>query len=169
MVQKVVTITARTWSQVPASSAVYAMFGGEPPRTWVAYVGLAGDLQRRLIQHFVRRDSSVVTRSSAVGVNVDLVVRVDWWEHAAFNNPDALHAAELIGFEVLQPALVSRGGVRKQARERAADPTYRSEVEALFRSAPTGRYVPPRLGDLARDIESLEARVAELEKRLGDV
>ena len=56
------------------------MYGGEGVgRGWVAYVGIAGNLRSRLDQHFVRRDSSVVTGTSAVGVNVEHVRYVDWW------------------------------------------------------------------------------------------
>ena len=41
------------------------MYGGERMGAgWVAYVGIAGNLHRRLEQHIVRRDSSVVTRTS---------------------------------------------------------------------------------------------------------
>lgn len=61
------------WADVPKAPAVYAMYGGLPPRTWVAYVGIAGNVQQRLLQHFDRRDSSVVTGVSAVGINIDAV------------------------------------------------------------------------------------------------
>ncbi len=37
-------------ADVPGIPAVYAMYGGERPRTWVAYVGIAGNLQGRLTQ-----------------------------------------------------------------------------------------------------------------------
>jgi len=78
------TRAVSSWNEIPRVPAVHAMYGGEPPRTWVAYVGMAGDVQSRLIQHFVQRDSSVVTGSSAVGVNIELVRFVDWWEHPDF-------------------------------------------------------------------------------------
>jgi hypothetical protein len=162
-----VTVHAVTWGDVPACPAVYAMYGGERPRTWVAYVGLAGELQGRLIQHFVRRDSSVVTRSSAVGVNIDRVVHVDWWEHPSFADVDSLHAAELIASEILQPALVSRGGVRRTARALAADQAFRSDIESLFKGRPQGRYRPPRIGEVARQLRDLEQRVEALEKHLS--
>jgi excinuclease UvrABC nuclease subunit len=75
------THVVATWADVPKGPAIYAMYGGEPPRSWVAYVGDAGNLRQRLTQHFVNRDSSVVTGTSAAGLNIDHVTRVDWWEH----------------------------------------------------------------------------------------
>ena len=68
---------------------------------------MAGNLHRRLIQHFVNRDSSVVTGTSAAGLNIDYVRHVDWWEEAGFADPDRLRAAELVAFNVFEPALRS--------------------------------------------------------------
>lgn len=148
---------ASRWSLVPQVPAVYAMYGGEPPRTWVAYVGIAGGLQGRLIQHFVRRDSSVVTATSAVGVNIDLVHHVNWWENPEFADADRRHAAEMIAFDVLNPALRSRGSPRAAARLLTEDVAFGASMENLFRQAPTGRYTPPRLSDVASRLEDLRA------------
>ena len=70
------------------------------------------------------------------------------------------HAAELIAFRVLDPALRSRGTTRQQAAEIAADDSFVDAMEKLFSGSPAGRYIPPRLADLAE-------KVAELEKRLA--
>lgn len=148
------TRSVSTWPEVPALPAVYAMHGGERPRTWVAYVGIAGDLQGRLRQHFVRRDSSVVTGSSAVGVNIDLVNHVDWWEHPTFADDDHRHAAEMIAFEVLDPALRSRGSPRRSARDLFDDSSFHADDAAVpkaghwtFHPATTQR--PGRRGPFA--------------------
>jgi hypothetical protein len=66
-----VPISSKPWSAVPKESGIYAMYGGLPPRTWVAYVGQAGNVAQRLAQHLDRRSSSVATGTSAVGLNVD--------------------------------------------------------------------------------------------------
>ena len=158
------TRSVSTWPEVPAVPAVYAMYGGERPRTWVAYVGIAGDLQGRLRQHFVRRDSSVVTGSSAVGVNIDLVNHVDWWEHPTLADDDHRHAAEMIAFEVLDPALRSRGSPRRNARDLFDDAGFRAEMVQLFQTSSTGRFTPPRLTDLAAEVRSLRARLSQLEE-----
>jgi hypothetical protein len=139
------------------------MYGGEPPRTWVAYVGIAGGVQGRLIQHFVRRDSSVVTGTSAVGVNIEHVRFVDWWEHPLLEDESQRHAAELIAFRVLDPALRSRGNTRQAATALLADHAFVAAIEELLTSPPTGRYWPPRLSDLSERVGGLEARVAALE------
>lgn len=141
------------------------MYGGEPPRTWVAYVGIAGGVQGRLIQHFVRRDSSVVTGTSAVGVNIEHVRFVDWWEHPLLEDEVNRHAAELVAFRVLDPALRSRGNTRQAATALLSDVGFVEAVEKLLTSPPTGRYWPLRLADLAERVSTLEARLAALEGR----
>jgi hypothetical protein len=164
-----VTRVVTGWGDVPRIPAIYAMHGGEPPRTWVAYVGMAGEIQGRLIQHFVRRDSSVVTRSSAVGVNIDFVRHVEWWEHPAFQDGDRLHAAELIAFEVLDPALRSRGNPRRAAVLLSQEPEFRITMEPLFKGPPAGRLTLPMLWDTAAHLQKLEGRVEELEARVRDL
>ena len=54
-------------SRLPAVPAIYAMYGGDPSRH-VAYVGKGKSLIGRVGQHLVRRDSSVVTGTTAVGL-----------------------------------------------------------------------------------------------------
>jgi len=69
------------------------MYGGES-RSWVAYVGVTGtDLRGRIEQHLVRRDSSVATGASAVGLNPDHVREIAWWEDDRFSNRSMLEAA----------------------------------------------------------------------------
>ena len=133
------TDVVATWAEVPKKPAIYAMYGGEPPRSWVAYVGDAGNLRQRLTQHFVNRDSSVVTGTSAAGLNIDHVTRVDWWEHPRLEEEDSRRAAELVAFDVLEPALRSRGNPRQAARELYADPDFNEELASVFRAPPTGR------------------------------
>ena len=163
-----VTIEARRWSEVPQRPGLYAMYGGEPPRTWVAYVGIAGGIQGRLIQHFVRRDSSVVTGTSAVGVNIEHVRFVDWWEHPLLEDEVHRHAAELVAFRVLDPALRSRGNTRQAALALLQDVNFVEAFEQVLLSPPSGRYWPPRIGDLVDRVATLEARLAALEGRAAE-
>jgi hypothetical protein len=139
------------------------MYGGERDR-WVAYVGIAGNLRLRLTQHFVRRDSSVVTSTSAVGVNIDHVTQVDWWESALFKDDDARHAAELVAYGVLEPALRSRAKPRSAAMRLYEDAEFRAAVRRVLRRPPSGRLLPPRLSDLAQRLTDLERRVRLLEQ-----
>lgn len=63
-------------SGLPSVPAVYAMYGGRGASAYVAYVGLADVLKRRVGQHLIRRDSSIVTGVAAVSLNPDLVTEV---------------------------------------------------------------------------------------------
>jgi hypothetical protein len=105
-----VAISSRPWNAVPKEPGIYAVYGGLPPRTWVACVGQAGNVAQRLGQHLDRRSSSVTTGTSAVGLNVDHIAYVDWWLHPSFSDKTHRLAAERIAFRVLEPALRSRGG-----------------------------------------------------------
>src|SRR5262245_8537370 len=105
---------------MPHVPAVYAMYAGEPPRTWVAYVGMASDVHGRLFQHFVRRDSSVVA-AAAVRLDLDYIRFVEWWEHEDFKDSAIRHAAELIAFDVFEPVLRSRGNPIAAALEHYED------------------------------------------------
>ena len=102
-------------SELPRVPAIYALYGGEG-RRYVAYVGLGGNLRQRIEQHLIRRDSSVVAGIQAVGLRADHVRQVDWWEDAGFSDDVRLQAAELVAFDVLEPALRSRGGIAEAAR-----------------------------------------------------
>ena len=152
---------------VPDDPGVYAMYAGEPPRTWVAYVGMGGNLHRRLFQHFIRQDSSVVA-AAAVRLDLDYVRFVEWWEHDDFSDGAKLHAAELVAFDVFEPVLRSRGNPSRAAVELYNDPSFREEFERFFRAGPAGRMFHARLPDLARDVYRLEARVLALEERLAE-
>jgi hypothetical protein len=169
--------TARGWAVgLPRAPAVYAMYGSGRR---VAYVGMAGQLHSRLSQHFVRRDSSVVTPATPVRLDTDHIRHVEWWEHASFADRDLLHAAELVAFDVLDPVLRSRGNPTAAAMAVYQDEKFRAEWERAFTSAPTGRLVRTRLQDLARQVLRLEERVSALEEpalyadgtpvRVGDV
>jgi len=62
--------------ELPSVPAVYAMYGAQGHRMYVAYVGIAGTLKNRVIQHLIRRGSSVATGTSAAGLNPDLTTGV---------------------------------------------------------------------------------------------
>jgi excinuclease UvrABC nuclease subunit len=56
-------------SELPNVPGVYAMYGGQGRGLYVAYVGVAKQLRRRMMQHLVKRDSSIATGTSAVALN----------------------------------------------------------------------------------------------------
>src|SRR3954464_15241917 len=91
---------------LPPVPGIYALYGGKG-RQYVAYVGLADNLRSRIKQHLVNRDSSVTTGTGAVGLNADYIRAVGWWVDESFSDRTALQAAELVAFDVLEPALRS--------------------------------------------------------------
>ena len=125
-------------ADTPNRSAIYALYAGSGRSHYVVCVGIAGKLRQRLIQHFVRRDSSVTTGVSAVSLNPDLITDIEWWENRAFDECAALEAAELIAFEQMEPALRSRGAARQEARQSAAKPEFRQQMMELLSGPPTG-------------------------------
>jgi hypothetical protein len=143
------------------------MYAGEPPRTWVAYVGMAANVHRRLSQHFINRDSSVIT-AGAVRLDLEYIRYVEWWEHEDFSDGAKLHAAELVAFDVFEPVLRSRGSPTRAAVEHYEDPAFRERFEQMFIGGPTGRMLHSRLPDLARKVHSLEERVRTIEEKLAD-
>ena len=148
---------------VPKTPALYALYGGRARNAWVAYVGIAGDLRQRLVQHFERRDSSIVTGVSAVGLNIDAVAYVHWWEADHFDDRTNLRASEVAAFDLLDPALRSRGGVTQDAEDLAGRRAFARKIEKLIEAGPTGRYTPTTLADLEDRLVQLERRIAQLE------
>jgi hypothetical protein len=118
-------------------------------------------------RHDIRRDSSVVA-AAAVHLDLDYIRYVEWWEHEHFNDDTTRQAAELVAFDVLQPALRSRGMAPLAAQELYSDPDRHAELEQVFRAEPTGRFFHARLPDVARQVHALEARIAALEETIRD-
>ena len=143
---------------LPNGPAVYAFHGSR----YVAYVGIAGRLKQRIIQHVIRRDSSAAVATSAIILNPDQLSGLNWWEHPAFNKTVHLKAAELIAFEILNPALRSRSGTDKAGHRLAGDGKFSEEISALFHGPPTGSISFPSLVDAMDRIGKLEEQVKKL-------
>jgi hypothetical protein len=156
-------------SDLPNRPAVYALYGGSGSNLYVAYVGVADTLKRRIVQHLVLRNSSITTGTAAVSLNPELVTEVRWWEHPNFNQRDTLEAAELVAFELLDPALRSRGGITARARLLYADPSFHANMQAHFSGEPSGLLVMPTLQTALARIAALEKRIAELEYLVSKV
>lgn len=161
-----VTKEVETIGEVARTPGIYAMYGGERVgQGWVAYVGIAGNLHRRLEQHVIRRDSSVVTGTQAVCVHIEHVRYIDWWTSDLFEDDDARHAAELVAFDVLNPALRSRGRPRQNARTLADDGAFQAKICDLLNEQPHGRLVLPTLTGMAERLRAVEARLDALDQR----
>lgn len=114
-------------------------------------------------QHLVLRNSSVTTGTSIVGLRADLVRYVLWWDHDDFGQDQKRLAAELVAFDVLQPTLRSRAGIRAPAHKLSRDDVFRARMTSLFEGAPAGRRQVLSLSDLAGDVTDLRQRVERLE------
>lgn len=157
------TTTLRRIGDVPNVPAVYALYGGGGAAAYVAYVGVADRLRARLAQHFLRRDSSVVTAVSAVALVPENVSEIRWWEHPSFADRTCLEAAEAVAFEALEPALRSRSRLRGGARELLEAPGVAARYRELLSGPESGRVVLPTLQSALDRIDELERRLARLE------
>lgn len=154
---------------LPTAPAVYSLYGGNGKNCYVAYVGIADNVRRRIRRHLLRRSSSVVTRAAAVSLNPELVTMVEWWEHDSFDEPDNLKAAELVAFERLDPVLRSRGNVSEHVAALAQEPSFVREMQELLAREPAGRFVRTSLDEALSRISALEAKIAEHERLLASI
>src|SRR5688572_9387516 len=154
-------------SDLPNVPAVYAMYGGRGSRQYVAYVGVADLLRQRIVQHLVRRDSSVTTGTAAVGLNPNYITEVRWWAHPDFGQRAVLTAAEEVAFDVLNPALRSRGATGREAKLLYEDSAFNERMHQLFATSPSGSLTIPSLQDALARIDDLEQRLSDLEARVG--
>ncbi|RMG56022.1 MAG: hypothetical protein D6723_01400 [Acidobacteria bacterium] len=158
--------TLTSISELPNVPAVYALYGGRRRGVYVAYVGIADALRRRIIQHLVGRDSSIAAGTSAVVLNPDYVTEVRWWEHPEFKERHVLEAAELVAFDVLDPALRSRRNIRQRVKQLYVDEEFRQKMRSLLAGEPTGRLRIFTLQDVIEKIAEIEERVSAIERRL---
>lgn len=154
---------------LPNVPAVYSFYSGERGPQHVTYVGTAGKLKPRIMQHLMRRDSSVTTGTSAASLNPDYVTNLSWWEHQDFEDTEKLKAAELVAFEVLNPVLRSRGAVNRSAFQLLSDKAFYEKMKNLFESNPTGNIKFPSLTDVIERINELEKRIDQLETLLENL
>ena len=154
---------------LPNVPAVYALYSGKRRASYVAYVGIAGHLKQRIIQHLIRRDSSVATGTSAVNLNPDFVSKICWWENSDFWKADHLKAAEMVAFEVLNPALRSRGAVDNAGMSLFEDETFKNKYVEFFEGEPTDTIEFPSLTDAMEKIKTIEAKLLELEKIIQEL
>jgi hypothetical protein len=151
--------------ELPNLPAVYALYCGASAHD-VVYVGVAEKLKQRIIQHFLRRDSSVTTCTTAANLNPDFITRMQWWHHDNFEDRSRLEAAEVIAFELLNPTLRSRGRVNSQAVTLLENDDFHQAMTKLFKSPPSGTLTFPSLTDAFRKIDELERELTEIKQLL---
>ena len=144
-------ISSKLFSSAPNKPAVYCLI----ERNDVIYVGISKNLRDRLRQHFVRKDSSITTGTSAASLNPEYVDQVSWWSHDSFSNRDKLEAAEIVAFEIFNPILRSRGNLTDGAKAMLTK-NYEKEMTQLFKAKSSGKIFIPTMQDLIDRIEKLE-------------
>lgn len=150
---------------MPKWEGIYAFFEGDPDKVACAYVGESGNLNSRIKQHLVLRNSSVTTGRSVVGLRADLIRYVQWWDREDFADKARRLAAELVAFDVLDPTLRSRAGINAEARTLSQNKTFRRRMEKLFEEA-DGQLHIRALVDLADKMAELETRLSAVEELL---
>lgn len=159
-------LEVKTFSEIPSVPAVYALCGRATLHrgTYIAYVGHTHNLRTRINDHLIARETRVITGLSAVSLNPENVMEVHWWEHPSFSERTVREGAELVAFEVLNPALRSLAPELKRARRAYDDRSFRDEMTSLLSGEPTGRFVVPSLRGALERIEALERRLSALEE-----
>lgn len=152
----------KTVYDLPSVPSIYALCGGREKK-YIAYVGNTKDLKNRIQQHLIGRDSSIATGTSTVGLNPDYVTEVRWWEHPKFEIKDHRLAAELVAFDVFNPALRSRSSRKKEAKKLYTNEDFRKEMEKLFKKDVSGILELQTFDDLLKKIDDLEARIKKIE------
>lgn len=126
-------------------------------------MGIGKSVRQRLIQHIVRRNSSVVTRISAVSLDPDKITEVRWALYPEYNR--YLREAEIIALRVLKPVLRSRGAVSAPVEYIANRPDFRRKMKALFQRPPTGFLNIVSHEGLILKVEQLEVIIKKLKQK----
>jgi hypothetical protein len=153
-------------ADVPEWEGIYSFYDRDPRSAACAYVGETTNLRRRLRQHLVLRNSSVATGTSVVGLRVDLIRYVQWWDHGDFASDVKRLAAELVAFDVLDPTLRSRAGIRAESLKLSQRTPFRRRMTSVFEGKPAGRLQVLALPDVAAQLAQLHERVAMLEDHI---
>ena len=156
-------LRVHTVSSLPNLPSVYAIYGKnhEIP----IYIGKTKTLKERIKQHLISRNSSIVTGQNGYSLDPDYVEKVAWWQHEYFYDPSQLEAAELIGFEQMNPIIRSQGNKTKKAIEKKDDINFEQEMIQLFQEQPCGELIITNLNQALKRITELEDRLEKLEER----
>jgi hypothetical protein len=146
--------------QLPDVRAVYALYGGSADERRLVFVGFAESLLERVVEQLVVPNLRPRAPSATLFMQPGYVREIRWWEHALFEDPDALRAAEFVASERLLPLLSSRRPSSAGARTLSTDEGFREQMTALILGEPSGRLFLPTLEDILH-------RLGRIEERLG--
>jgi len=155
-------------TDLPTNPAIYTLHGGKKGTKFVAYVGIGDNLRNRIIQHMVRRDSSITTGTGIITLNPDYITEIHWWNHPRFEKREVLEATEVIGFEVFDPLLRGRGKLSEKARMLLSDTLFREDTVSLLKEKPSGSMKFLDYQDLIEKIGELENKVERMESKITE-
>jgi hypothetical protein len=161
-----VQLSRQFLASIPNGPAVYGLYAGRGRFSYVAYIGMADILRRRIRQHLMQRENSVAAGASAVCLNPDCITKVEWWSEPDFKDRTVLAAAELAALRHFDPVLRSRSKPSEKAKRLADEKAFEVRMYNLFTGPPTGQVELPSLHEALRRLDLLERRVAKLEARL---
>jgi hypothetical protein len=107
-----------------------------------------------------------MTGASAVCLQPAMIGGVWWWTDPALADVTRRRAAELVAFDVVEPNITSRAGISPAAQTLSREPDFRAWCEDLFRRQ-RHELTFMGVGDLARELRALQARIASLEAELA--
>jgi len=74
-------------------------------------------------------------------LNPDYVTVVKWWEYPEFVERHVLEAPEIVAFDLLDPALRSRGSISEKAKQLYSEASFQKQMRTLFNGEPSGQLV----------------------------
>jgi hypothetical protein len=103
----------------------------------------------------------------AVSLNPEFITEVQWWENPDFEKKDVLRAAELVAFDVLEPALRSRVAITDRAKKIFDSEAFYRRTLKFFEEEASGRLLIHSASDTRHRLADHEARLRALEKKIA--
>jgi hypothetical protein len=153
------------FTQAPKKPGIYALCAGNGRNKYIAYVGIAKNIRQRILQHLIRRDSSIVTGVSAISLNPEKITEVRWWVLPPEDN-QFLNEAEVVAFEILNPVLRSRSSISAPVDYIARNNNFKTKMENIFRAEPSGFIKIISFPELIKKVDELENIVKEIKAKL---
>jgi hypothetical protein len=100
-------------------------------------------------------------------LNPDQITSLSWWVHPDFDETVKLKAAEIVAFEIQNPALRSRAGADNAGLTMLADKDFHGKMKMLFKGNPSGIVEFASLADALTAVRNLKIRIEKLEERIS--
>lgn len=152
-------------NNLPSVPAVYLMYEGKD----VIYAGVSKSLKARILQHLIRRDSSITTGASAVSINPDYLDKIVWYQYDSFEDKITREAAEIIAFDVFKPVIKSRGKVNNASKELSLNEDFKKEITNLFDKGISGYLKIENFETVLYKVSKLEEKINLLQDKIENL